>query len=94
MKIPKNDAQIFLDLYITVLNSVFQMEFGRACTGKDEYVKARDILYNNLYLIDAYVESDPDLTPEHIKILKDFTTGFRDKFIYIKTLKKYSIFSE
>jgi len=92
MKIPKNDAQIFLGLYKTVLNSVFQMEFNRICAEKDEYVKSRDILYNNLYLIDAYIELEPDLTPEYIKILKDFTTGFRDKFIYIRTLKKHSIF--
>ena len=92
MKILEDDAQIFLGLYKTVLCSVFQTEFNRICAENKEYIKARDILYNNLYLVDEFIKLTPKLTPELTKILKQFTTGFRDNFIYIRTLKKHSVF--
>ena len=92
MKVTKKDAQNFLSQYITVLNSIYQTEYNVKCVNNKDYIKARDILYENLYLIDEYIKLSSDLKPELIKILKDITSGFRDNFIYLKTLKKYSIF--
>ena len=48
MKIPKNDAQIFLGLYKTVLSSVFQTEFNRICEEKYRLAKENNELISYL----------------------------------------------
>lgn len=92
MKIPKEDAKTFLPIYMSLLHSIYQTEYNAICKNGDEFTEARDILYNNLYLVDEFIKLSPDLKPEFINVLKSIHTGFVDNFIYVRTLKKYSIF--
>ena len=92
MKISKKDAEIFLPIYMALLHSIYQTKYNRLCKNGEDFVTTRNILYKNLFLVDEFIELSPDLKPKFINVLKNIYFGFVDTFIYIRTLKKYSIF--
>ncbi|HUD44551.1 MAG TPA: hypothetical protein VMR41_03355 [Patescibacteria group bacterium] len=55
--------------------------------------KVRDILYNNITIIDAFIQENPQkFTQTELMIIKNWKYFFRGEFYIIQYLKEYAIF--
>ena len=86
-------AQSFLRIYKALLHFIFYQEFaGAEIDTIDDYRDARDLLFADISLIDKFRSVTDELTDSDDKILENVRKGIKDTFVYLKTLKNYSLF--
>ncbi len=91
MKLSIQLAKSFLEVYKPLLEYVFFVKYGRPTDSIEEYKEAKDILFDNFALSDDYLASNKELTAGQKEIIHNLKLGINGTFIYLKTLKKYSL---
>lgn len=91
MKLTAKQAQVFLGLYKNLLHFIFLKEFGEEIETVEDYLEARNILFEDTSVVDEFVSLADKLEKSHKEILENIKYGIKDTFIYLKTLKKYSL---
>lgn len=90
MILTKKESKLFFKLYLPLLG------YANNHDGKKEkrtIVEARDILYSNKKIIEDFIKDNPEkLNKEKLNIVKAWRTFIQGDFIFIRSLKKYSIF--
>jgi len=102
MKLSTQDADLFFKLMWSVQTYInLNLEIIPSIDTVDEYRKlpsseklpVRDALYENIELVDAYLEDNPQkLFPEELEIIKSWKKFQRGDFFIERLLKKYAIF--
>ncbi|MDK1119306.1 MAG: hypothetical protein QGM50_11045 [Anaerolineae bacterium] len=102
MKLSKQDADLFFKLMWSLQNYVnLKMGILPDVETVDEYQKlpssekltVRDALYDNIEIVDTYLEENPqDLSKEEMEIIKSWKKFQRGDFFIERVLKKYAIF--
>lgn len=102
MKLPAEDADLFFKLMWSLQNYVnLKMAILPDVSDTDEYrslppnetLGVRNALYDNIHLIDSYVEENPeDLPLEELEIVKGWKKFRRGDFFIERVLKKHAIF--
>ncbi|NQV35819.1 MAG: hypothetical protein HQ515_24220 [Phycisphaeraceae bacterium] len=85
-------AQSFLRIYKALLQFIFYQEFEAEIDTSDDYRDARDLLFADSSLIDKFTSVADELTGSDEEILENVREGVKDTFVYLKTLKDYSLF--
>ena len=102
MKLTIQDAEVFFRLMVS-LQSYVNMKLGilphistveeYQILSSRERIPVRDALYDNIELIDAYLQEDPQqFQAEEIEILRSWKRFIRGEFFIERILKKYTIF--
>ncbi|MBI4619645.1 MAG: hypothetical protein HY739_05740 [Desulfobacterales bacterium] len=91
MKLPRKQAQDFLEIYKNLLQFIFLKEFGEEIESINDYQEAREILFENISVVDEFISLGKQIRKYHIEILENIKKGIKDTFIYLKTLKKHSL---
>jgi hypothetical protein len=102
MKLSIQDAELFFKLMLSLQNYV-NLKWGilPGVTTVDEYqqfpskekIKVRDKLYENIELIDAYFEENPqDFSGEELEIIRGWKEFCSGDFFVERLLKKHAIF--
>ncbi|MEA3337684.1 MAG: hypothetical protein U9R25_17440, partial [Chloroflexota bacterium] len=102
MKLSTQDADLFYGLMWSLLNyaNLKLGIFPDIATG-DEYnnlppsqkLSVRDALYDNIELVDAYLEENPqELSQEEREIVRSWKKFVRGDFYIKRLLKKYAVF--
>lgn len=102
MKLSMQDAELFFRLMWS-LQTYVNLKLGiyPQITTVDEYqnltlgekIPVRDALYDNIELIDAYLQENPQEFPaEEIEIIKSWKQFIRGEFFIERFLKKFAIF--
>jgi len=91
MVLPPEQAQEFLTLYKSLLQFIFFKEFGEEVKSLDNYIEARDILFEDTNIVNEFISREEKLNKHHKIILKNIQNGIKETFIYLKTLKKHSL---
>ena len=84
-------AQEFLSLYKPLLQFIFLKEFREEVKSFEDYIEARDILFENTNIINEFVSREENINKSQKIILKNIQGGIKETFIYLKTLKKHSL---
>ncbi len=92
MKLELKKAARFLELYKGLLQYVFILNTGDEIDTLEDYLEARNLLFDDTSIIDEFIDEAKGLKDQHLKILSNIKQGIIDNFIYVKTLKKHSIF--
>ena len=102
MTLPPEDGKLFFELMWKLQYYVNQkMGFHKNIASRDEYaalpakkkLKARDALWENPELIEAYVQENPDTLPaEELEIVRKWKDFIKGSFFILRHLKKGSIF--
>lgn len=102
MLLPPEDAALFLRLYPALLGFVAGRLGGvegvrdlasfRACSLETK-VTLRDRLYENLHLLDAYVNENPDgWSAAELEIMMAWRRALRGTFLALRDLKRFTLF--
>lgn len=91
MKLSYKKAQAFLNLYKNLLEFIFSKKIGEKIETTNDYLTARNILSEDFGVIDEFILMAKKLDKNQLKILENIKIGIKDRFIYLKTLKKHSI---
>lgn len=102
MKLSKQDADLFFKLMWSLQNYInLKLEILPDITNVDEYQKlssaekltVREKLYENIELIDSYLEENPQNLPgEELEIIRGWKKFQRGDFFIERLLKKHAIF--
>ncbi len=102
MKLSTQDADLFFKLMWSLQNYVnLKMSIIPDVTTVAEYellsppekIKVRDALYDNIEIIDSYVQENPqNLSQEELEIVKSWKKYRRGDYFIERLLKKYAIF--
>lgn len=102
MRLSKENVQLFYKLYPALLVHVnsHQNTLRQASTPDElmahpvnERVQVRDQLYQNIELIDSFLNDNPfHFSAEALGIVRSWKHFIRDRFYLFRHLKKYSIF--
>lgn len=92
MKLHPEQAKEFLNTYKNILNYIFLQFNNNKIESLEEYQEARDTLFDNPMIIDDYISSNLGIINKEIQILHNIKNGIKDTFVYLKTLKRHSIF--
>jgi hypothetical protein len=84
-------AQEFLSLYKHLLQFIFLKEFREEVKSFEDYIEARDILFEDTNIINEFVSREENINESQKIILKNIQSGIKETFIYLKTLKKHSL---
>ena len=102
MLLPPEDATLFLRLYPALLGfaagrlggieGVHDLAGFHACSTATK-AKVRDSLYENLHLLDAYVNENPDgWSTAELEIMRAWHRAVHGTFLALRDLKKFTIF--
>lgn len=91
MILPPEQAQEFLTLYRPLLQFIFLKEFREEVKSLDNYIEARDILFEDTNIVNAFISREENLNKHQKIILKNIQNGIKETFVYLKTLKKHSL---
>ena len=102
MKLSTQDADLFFELMwslqffvnqrLQVLSNVSTLDAYIGCSG-EEKAQVRDALYDNIELIDAFIEEDPYQFPDDkVAIIAKWRRLVAGEFYIERLLKKYAIF--
>jgi len=91
MILPPEQAQEFLTLYRPLLQFIFLKEFREKVKSLDNYVEARDILFEDTNIVNEFISREENFNKHQRIILKNIQKGIKETFIYLKTLKKHSL---
>ena len=91
MKLPPQEAQQFLDAYKPLLEYVYFENYGKYAESINEYKDAKDLLFENFNFLEKYLAINEDLSEKQKEIILSLKNSLTGTFIYIKTLKKYSL---
>ncbi len=102
MKLSTQDAQIFfrliesLQLYVNlklgILPQITKVDEYQILTSREKN-HVRDALYDNIELIDSFLQENPQQFPkEELEIIKSWKQFIRGEFFIERFLKKYTIF--
>ena len=94
MKLDPQSAKQFLDVYKPLLEYVYFEKYGKYADLIEEYKEAKDILFENDHLFDNYLAFNEELNDNQKEIILSIQESLNGTFIYIKTLKKYSLLVE
>jgi hypothetical protein len=102
MTLDPADGKLFFELMWKLQYYVNQKRgFDKSISSAEEYtklptekkLKARDVLWEDIELIEAYVHENPDaLPPEQLEIILKWKGFIRGSFFILRHLKKGSIF--
>ncbi len=102
MKLSDGDAALFYKLHPALLSYANRrLEVLNGALGPEEIaglpveerMEVRDALYDDVGLIDSFVEENPfGFSPGELEIVSSWKHFLRGRFFLIKHLKKYSIF--
>jgi hypothetical protein len=102
MTLPSEDGKLFFELMWKLQYYVNQKRgFHKNVASREEYanlpaekkLKARDELWKNTELIEAYVQENPDMLPiEELEIIQKWRGFIKSSFFILRHLKKGSIF--
>lgn len=102
MRLSKEDVQLFYELHPALLVHVnsHQNILKQASTPDElmahpvnKRVRVRDQLYQNIELIDSFLNDNPfHFSAEELGIVRSWKYFIRDRFYLFRHLKKYSIF--
>ena len=84
-------AQEFLTLYKPLLQFIFLKEFREEVKSLEDYIEARDILFEDTKIVNEYISREVSINKNQKIILKNIQTGIKETFIYLKTLKRHSL---
>ena len=84
-------AQEFLTLYKPLLQFIFLKEFREEVKSLENYIEARDILFEDTNIVTAFISREENLNKHQKIILKNIQNGIKETFVYLKTLKKHSL---
>ena len=82
-------AQEFLTLYKPLLQFIFLKEFREEVKSLENYIEARDILFEDTNVVNEFISSEENINKKII--LKNIQNGIKETFIYLKTLKRHSL---
>jgi hypothetical protein len=82
-------AQEFLNLYKPLLQFIFLKEFREEVKSLENYIEARDILFEDTNVVNEFISSEENINKKII--LKNIQNGIKETFIYLKTLKRHSL---
>ena len=82
-------AQEFLTLYKPLLQFIFLKEFREEVKSLENYIEARDILFEDTNVVNEFISSEENINKKII--LKNIQNGIKGTFIYLKTLKRHSL---
>ena len=82
-------AQEFLNLYKPLLQFIFLKEFREEVKSLENYIEARDILFEDTNVVNEFISSEENINKKII--LKNIQNGIKETFIYLKTLKGHSL---
>ncbi len=99
MKLSPNDAKLFYQLWLPLLNYVNgnynvlvdDIDFTKGKIDLQDAVEVARFLWDRTWIIDDYLEQS-DLPEEHMEILKIRKGCIRGRFIIERHLKKGSVF--
>ncbi len=102
MKLNIQDAEIFfrltvsLQLYVNlklgILPQISAVEEYQTLTSREK-IPIRDALYDNIKLIDSFLQENPHQFPkEELEIIKSWKRFIRGEFFIERFLKKYTVF--
>jgi hypothetical protein len=84
--------QTYVNLKLEILPGIDTIEEYQMLPTSDKFV-VRDALYENIGLIDSYLEENPqDLSKEELEIVESWKKFQRDDFFIERLLKKYAVF--
>ena len=101
MVLQPEDTKLFFDNWLGLLSYVnnkhkLVKNFGQPKTPvgikPDAIVLIKDKLWQDVSIIDEYIDSVWDLPRENIQILKGWKKGVPEKYLIIKHLKKHTVF--
>ena len=84
-------AQEFLNLYKPLLQFIFLKEFREEVKSLENYIEARDILFEDTNVVNEFISSEENINKNKKIILKNIQNGIKETFIYLKTLKRHSL---
>ena len=84
-------AQEFLTLYKPLLQFIFLKEFREEVKSLENYIEARDILFEDTNVVNEFISSEENINKNKKIILKNIQNGIKETFIYLKTLKRHSL---
>ena len=84
-------AQEFLNLYKPLLQFIFLKEFREEVKSLENYIEARDILFEDTNVVNEFILSQENINKNKEIILKNIQNGIKGTFIYLKTLKRHSL---
>ena len=84
-------AQEFLTLYKPLLQFIFLKEFREEVKSLENYIEARDILFEDTNVVNEFILSQENINKNKEIILKNIQNGIKGTFIYLKTLKRHSL---
>ena len=84
-------AQEFLNLYKPLLQFIFLKEFREEVKSLENYIEARDILFEDTNVVNEFISSQENINKNKKIILKNIQNGIKETFIYLKTLKRHSL---
>ena len=84
-------AQEFLNLYKPLLQFIFLKEFREEVKSLENYIEARDILFEDTDVVNEFISSEENINKNKKIILKNIQNGIKETFIYLKTLKRHSL---
>ncbi|MDX1736887.1 MAG: hypothetical protein R3261_01540 [Alphaproteobacteria bacterium] len=91
MILPSQRAQEFFEVYKSLLQFVSLSAFGEDVESIEDYIDARDILFEDTNIVNEFITTAENLNESNYIILRNIQKGIRDTFIYLKTLKKHSL---
>ena len=84
--------QNFVNLKLGIVPNIYSIDDYILLPSSQKF-SVRDALYDNLELIDAYLEENPqNLSSEKLEIIRGWKEFVRDDYFIERTLKKYAIF--
>jgi len=96
MILKKEDAQLFYNLYFTVLRNYHESKNRSKSFDDltiDEISQIRNSLFDNVNYLNTFCELFKNKLPdEHLEIIKKWKFFVKKTFIIYKDLKKYTIF--
>jgi hypothetical protein len=99
MKLSPNDAKLFYQLWLPLLNYVNrnyhilvnEIDFTKGKIDLQDAAEVSHFLWERTWIIDDYL-NEPNLPEEHKEILRGWKRRIRGKFIIERHLKKGSVF--
>ncbi len=84
--------QLYVNLKLGILPQITAVEEYQTLTSR-ERIPVRDALYDNIELIDSYLQKNPHQFPkEELEIIKSWKRFIRGEFFIERSLKKYTVF--
>jgi hypothetical protein len=91
MILSPEQAQEFLTIYRPLLQFIFLKEFREEVKSLEDYIEARDILFEDTNIVNEFVSHKENINKNQKIILKNIQNGIKETFIYLKTLKRHSL---